>query len=183
MQRRLVEEPKREGRVHFGQVCSTGTQGRLPQSLHVSPKDRAAGVSAKRLQVSHCSWPWRPAAAERTRPWTAAGRSASLFGRQPEHCKCRGCHSGTRTGTFLQPRMRGRGSSALTSLLSGCHAPRVPRLRDSGRDGAKRGAPGEQPNQNRAGSPVPARPRPWLGRLGSEQGLMLAATGLTSPTG
>lgn len=123
-----------------------------------------ASASAKRLQVSHCSRPWRPAAAQRTRPWTPAGRSASVFGHQLEHCECRGCHSGT--GTSLQPKMCGRSSSALTRLLSSCHAPRVPRLWDSGRDGAKRGAPGEQPNQNRAGSPVTARPRLWAREAG-----------------
>lgn len=167
----LGEEPNEKGvSISAGFAPRGLTWGRLPPSLHVSPEDRAAGVCGFTCQREreassglHCSLPWRPAAAQRTLPWTR-GRPVSLDLWTPAGAQSRGCHRGTRT--FLQPKMRGRGSSALTRLLSGCHAPRVPRLRDSGRDGAKREAPGEQPNQNRAGSPVPARPRLWAREAG-----------------
>lgn len=88
-------------------------------------------------------------------------------------------------GPSFSPRRAAEAPRALAHpalRLPRSPCPQALRLRQ-GRDGARREAPGEQRNQNRAGSPVPHGHGSGLGRLGSGQGLMLAATGLTSPTG
>lgn len=125
------------------------TQGRRPQSLHVSPKDRAAGVCGFTCQREcEASSGFPPLVALEARGRTA---NPTLDRSLDASWSTASAEAATAApGPSFSPR----GSS-------GCHAPRVPRLRGSGRDGAKREAPGEQPHQNRAGSPVPARPRLW----------------------